>query len=125
MDSVGYPSSDDDTGPLEVMAYCHALDKIDQNPREFDTSKRCLICKETGHAFANCKLLNDKPSLKKHRIMVESFLSQLESQRQKDLKSLGRARISQVDIADDDEWIQYETENEDEEHVPDFPLGRE
>jgi hypothetical protein len=123
--SVGYPSSDDDTGPLEVMAYCHALDKIDQNPREFDTSKRCLICKETGHTFANCKLLNDKPSLKQHRIMVESFLSRLESRRQKDLESLGRARISQVDIADDDEWIQYETENEDEEHDPDFPLGRE
>ena len=119
LDSIGLPEEDPDIHPDIWDVYIHAIDKIDKNPREFDTSRKCLVCNDTGHAFADCPALNDTASLKAHRIEIGKFLRNLRVVSQKAIEAKQK-RIYQImatELEEDYEKIEQEDS--------DFQLGRE
>jgi hypothetical protein len=52
IDYVGFPENDSDIHHDIWDAYIGAIESLERNPREFDISRKCLVCGETGHAFA-------------------------------------------------------------------------
>ena len=62
------------------------INNINRDPREFDTSKPCLICNKTGHTFdQHCPILNNVSHLKKHCISWKMFLAQATRQQEETL----------------------------------------
>ena len=58
------------------------INNINRDPREFDTSKPCLICKKPGHTFNKCPMLNNVSQLKKHYISWKMFLARATRQQE-------------------------------------------
>jgi hypothetical protein len=125
IDFVGLPEEDTTVLPDIWDAYIGAIKTLERNPREFDISRKCLICGETGHAFATCPILNNVPSLKDHRIALGQFLNKVrfleQKDQQKDIEARQK-RISQLMATAVDEDEDYEKIEEDD---TDFQLGRE
>ena len=59
------------------------IHNVNKDPREFDTSKPCLICNKAGHAFDDCPILNNVSHLKKHYISWKMFLAKAARQQDK------------------------------------------
>jgi len=104
--------------------YINAIETLERRPREFDISRKCIICGETGHAFADCTALNNFQSLKDHRIAIGQFLGKLQILKQREIEARQKqicqlmAEMTPADDADSHEEIE-------EEEDPDFQLGRE
>ena len=69
---------DDTEGDKWNGHYVAAINAISAQPKLFDTSKECLVCRKTGHSFDKCPILNDIPSLKQHRITVAGFIKKIQ-----------------------------------------------
>ena len=117
LQNVGFPSvaDEDDEGIKWSAIYNSAVNSIAQQPRLFDTTRECLICKQTGHAFKDCPILNNIEILKTHRIKLASYLRNMKELERNFLDS--SASVSQVTSsqnsqqtsvtwADDDEYDQ-------------------
>jgi hypothetical protein len=95
IDSIVLPE-EDTAVPLDIWnTYICAIQTLERNPREFDISRKCLICGETGHAFADCPALNNAQSLKDHRVAIGQFLGKLRFLEQKEVEARQK-RISQL-----------------------------
>jgi len=123
IESVGLPEDDPRVVDDIWEGYIYAINMLDKNPQEFDTSRKCLVCGETGHAFADCPALNNSRSLKDHRIAVGQFIKKVEFLAQKEIEARQK-RISQLMATAVDDDDDYEKIEEDEEDS-DFQLGRE
>ena len=74
-----------DIGPLHEYQdnYKQAvINNINKDPREFDTSKPCLVCNKPGHTFDDCPILNNIAHLKKHYISWKMFLARTNRQQE-------------------------------------------
>ena len=82
------------------------INNINKDPREFDTSKPCLVCNKSGHTFDDCPILNNIAHLKKHYISWKMFLA--------------RTARQQEEINHDNTVNLLETEYYNIEHEPNY-----
>lgn len=98
IDMCGLPEVDQEDNDAEKWhgVYCAAVNSISSQPKLFDTSQQCLVCRKTGHAFDKCPVLNDIPSLKEHRIAVAVLIKKILDGNRKLLEH--SAAIAQLDV---------------------------
>ena len=96
MDFLERPKFDEDDAEGEKWFghYCAAINNISAQPKLFDTSKECLVCRKTGHSFDKCPILNDIPSLRQHRISVAQLIKRIQDRDRTTLENT--ASISQL-----------------------------
>lgn len=91
-------------GPY-IEGYTVAAVNVETDPRSFDTSKPCAVCKQTGHNFDGCPVLNNINFLKQHYIQWKLFLARLD-------RSKADATVSQLEAEaiefDDDDMVDEE-----------------
>eukprot|EP00536_Pseudo-nitzschia_multiseries_P003807 jgi/Psemu1/8572/gm1.8572_g len=76
IETLGCPEMDEESDDQFLYhAYCNAINAFDKEPRLFDTSRKCIVCHNSGHTFDSCPALQDVESLRKHRIATAVFLS--------------------------------------------------
>ena len=121
---LGYPdiNEDDPESAQWHGHYCVAINIIDKHPQAFDTSRVCIVCRRTGHAFDKCPVLNDLKTLQAHRIRVAQFMNNVNKT---DENFLGdKAQVSQVEsshvtsVTWQDEY-EYQTEYSSDPYVQD------
>lgn len=111
IDMCGLPEVDQNDTDAEKWhgVYCAAINAISSQPKMFDTSKQCLVCRQTGHAFDKCPILNDIPSLKEHRIAVAVLIKKIMDSNRNILES--SASVSQLD-ADHEPHVSWHEDDE-------------
>ena len=61
-----------------AQRYTAAIHSVQVNPRKFSSSSECVVCRDTGHSFDKCDVLNDIAFLTKHHIVYCSSQRRLE-----------------------------------------------
>ena len=127
IDALGLPSPPESSTATEALvnnAYCQAVHQIDSEPRKFDTTRECVVCRGVGHSFDKCPMLNDFDYLKRHRIAIAQFIRQQERSRDQWHKT-NDANISQVETETSEEWqhLEQEPDASTEQETQDFQQG--
>lgn len=129
VDCIAMPSIDpDDTQSSNWHhPYVAAIHAISAKPRRFDTERPCAVCKNTGHAFDTCPVLNDIPSLKEHRIAVALFMKKIQESTDKLLSETASiSKLESEPSATSVSWqdvIEPEDDESSDSDTEDFPQG--
>ena len=64
------------------------INNVNTDPRSFNTSKPCLVRRQSGHTFKKCGVLNNLAYLQRHYISWKIYLAKAHKRQQEALTNM-------------------------------------